>query len=65
MLYSFHRRNESEIYFEKRLKVSYVINSGRKHPVSYKHKENKRSCNNFSDIGSISIITKNAKLKYR
>ena len=29
----------------KRLKVSYVRNSGRKHPVSYmyKHKENKRN----------------------
>ena len=26
----------------KRLKVSYARNSGRKHPVSYKHKENKR-----------------------
>ena len=25
----------------KRLKVSYVTNRGRKHPVSYKHKENK------------------------
>ena len=31
----------------KRLKVSYVRNSGRKHPVSYKHKENKRNCNSF------------------
>ena len=31
----------------ERLKVSYVINSGRKHPVSYKHKENKRNCKNF------------------
>ena len=27
----------------KRLKDSCVINSGRKHPVSYKHKENKRN----------------------
>ena len=45
-----------------RVKVSYVINSGRKHPVFYKHKENKRNCKNFSDIGFISIITKNAKL---
>ena len=26
-----------------RLRVSYVRNSGRKHPVSYKHKENKRN----------------------
>ena len=44
------------------LKVLYVRNSGRKHHVSYKHKENKRNCKNFSDIGF--IITKNAKLKY-
>ena len=43
-------------------KVSYVRNSGWKHPVSYKHKENKRNCKFFSDIGF--IITKNAKLKY-
>ena len=48
----------------KRLKVSYVINSGRKHPVSYKYKENKRNFKFFSDIGFNSIITKNAKLKY-
>ena len=27
----------------ERLKVSYVRNSGRKQPVSYKHKENKRN----------------------
>ena len=27
----------------KNLKVTYVRNSGRKHPVSYKHKENKRN----------------------
>ena len=47
----------------KRLKVSYVRNSGRKHPVSYKHKETKETKKN-SDIGFISIITKNAKLKY-
>ena len=46
----------------KMLEVSYVRYSGRKHPVSYKHKENKRNCNNFFDIGF--IITKNAKLKY-
>ena len=62
MLYSFHRRTESEIYLNKMLKVSYVRNSGRKHPVSCKHKENKRNCKNFSNIGF--IITKNAKLKY-
>ena len=48
----------------KRLKVSFFRNSGRKHSVSYKHKENKRNCKNFSDIGFISIITKNTKLKY-
>ena len=48
----------------KRLKISYVINSGRKHPVSCKHKENNRNCKIFSDIGFISIITTNAKLKY-
>ena len=29
---------------------------------SYKHKENKINCKFFSDIGFISIITKNAKL---
>ena len=34
----------------------------KKHPVSYEHKENKRNCKHFSDIGF--IITKNAKLKY-
>ena len=27
----------------KRLKDSYVTNSGRKHPVSYKYKENRRN----------------------
>ena len=64
MLHSFHRRNESEFILNKRLKISYVINSGRKHPVSYKHNVNKRNCKNFSDIGFISIITTNAKLKY-
>ena len=50
----------------KRLKISYVINSGRKHPVSYKHIDNKRNCKckTLSDIGFISIITTNAKLKY-
>ena len=62
MLYSFHRRTESEICFEKMLKVSYIRNSGLKHPVSYKHKENKRNCKFFSLIGF--IITKNEKLKY-
>ena len=31
----------------KRLKISYVINSGRKHPVSYKHKENKKTVKIF------------------
>ena len=31
----------------KKLKVSYVINSGRKHPVSCKHKESKRNCKFF------------------
>ena len=62
MFYSFHRRSESEIYFELNAQVAYVRNSGRKHPVSYKHKENKRNCKNFSDIGF--VITKNAKLKY-
>ena len=44
------------------LKVAYVRNSSRKHSVSYKHKENKRNCKKFSDIGF--VITKNAKLKY-
>ena len=61
MLCSFHRRNESEINLNKRLKVSYVRNSGWKHPVSYKHKETKGTVKNF---GFFSIITKNAKLKY-
>ena len=28
---------------KQKLKVSYVRNSGRKHPVSHKHKENKRN----------------------
>ena len=48
----------------KRLNVSYVINSGRKHPVSCKHKESKRNCKFFSDIGFFSIITKNANLNF-
>ena len=46
----------------KRLKVSYVRNSGQKRLVSYKYKENKRNCIFFLDIGF--IVTKNAKLKY-
>ena len=50
MLYSFHRRTESEIILNKRLKVSYVRNSGQKHLVSYKYKENKRNLF-FLDIG--------------
>ena len=33
--------------WNKRLKVSYVRNSGQKHPVSCKHKENKRNRNFF------------------
>ena len=48
------------IAFIEDLKVSYVRNSGRKHPVSYKHKETKRNCKFFSNIGF--IITENAKL---
>ena len=31
----------------KRLKVSYVRNSGRKHPVSYKHKRNQKKLKFF------------------
>ena len=38
------------------VKVSHVRNSGRKHPVSYKHKENKRNCKTFSDIGFLSLL---------
>ena len=43
LFYNFHRRTESEIILNKRLKVSYVRNSGQKHLVSYKYKENKRN----------------------
>ena len=50
MLYNFFRRTEYEVYLKKRLKVSYVRNSGQKHLVSYKYKENKRNCI-FLDIG--------------
>ena len=57
ILCNFHRRTESEIILNKRLKVSYVRNSGQKHLVSYKYKENKRNLF-FLDIGF--IITKNA-----
>ena len=32
---------------------------------SYKYKENKINCKFFSDIAFISIITKNAKLKFQ
>ena len=46
--------------FNKRLKVSYVRNSGQTRLVSYKYKENKRNCI-FLDIG---FVTENAKLKY-
>ena len=35
------------------VKVSYVRYSGRKHPVSYKHKEN---CKTFSDISFLSLL---------
>ena len=44
------------------LKVSYVRNSIRKHPVFYKHKENKETLKNFLILAF--IITKNAKLKH-
>ena len=47
----------------KRHKVSYVRNSGRKHPFLTSIKKTKET-KNFSDIGFISIITKNAKLKF-
>ena len=61
-LYTIHKYFilHATIAFIEDLKASYVRNSGRKHPVSYKHKETKRNCNFFSDIGF--IITENAKL---
>ena len=43
MLYAFMEEMNLKFVLNKRLKVSYVRNSGRKHPVSYKHKENKRN----------------------
>ena len=43
---------------ESKQKAQSFRNSGRKHLVSYKHKETKET-KNFSDIGFISIITKN------
>ena len=62
MLLDFIEELNLKFILNKMLKVSYVRNSGQKHPVSYKHKENKRNCKNFYDIGF--IISKNVKLKY-
>ena len=36
-----------KLILNKRLKVSYVRNSGWKHPVSYKHKETKETVKIF------------------